>query len=355
MVLNGASVIERTLRPLKGAVDEIVFVDTGSIDGTYDKICRLADELGMVPNGIELKPETHPELYFVDCPETWRRSMPGPFTGRRILADWSAARNRTLDLCESKYVLKLDADDECMTPESLLPTLGFLDSMPGVDFVICPYEIMDRGVVAENTMQTRFWRNKPSIRFGQVMHERLADHARVPSSEPNWIMSATGLRFRDWKDSPGEGLRIARRNYKILLTEYERLEALGERMDPFFVFSLAEEALAVDPAFARELLIGSWCGTLRDAGLENVYMRNLGKSYEASGMDADALDVYLAAAALPIRSPGTFLSLGFLQRRLEIEGWRDSFRRAIEAAKAMNDYNFDLSSLKRANKLLEEG
>ena len=116
LVLNGVKVIDRALRPLAGIVDEICFTDTGSTDGTSDRIFQIAREMGITCVVTNWSPATHPDQFVLDVPETWKYPVPGPFTGLPILRDWAAARNASLSLCSGKYVMKLDADDEVLTP-----------------------------------------------------------------------------------------------------------------------------------------------------------------------------------------------------------------------------------------------
>ena len=47
LVLNAASVIERALRSVAGAADEICIVDTGSSDGTPDLVRYLCQDVGL--------------------------------------------------------------------------------------------------------------------------------------------------------------------------------------------------------------------------------------------------------------------------------------------------------------------
>jgi len=183
MVLNGAKVIERALRPFATIADEVELVDTGSIDGTPEFVKHLCStkfpgEFGEKSRlrcqvAALIRPETHPEMYFRDRPSSWAMEMPEPFTGQPMLADWAAARNMGVCRCQGEYILKLDADDEVLDPGNILPVLKFLDDHPSIDFLYCPYEICD--YAGDNTesydtknpaletisMYDRIWRNRP--------------------------------------------------------------------------------------------------------------------------------------------------------------------------------------------------
>ena len=163
LVLNGAKVLDRALRPLAGIVDEICFTDTGSTDGTPEMIEALSKTLGFGCKSVLLSRETHPELYFIDEPATFEFRFPRfvGFTGLPQLRDWAAARNLSLSMCQGDYVLRIDADDEVLRPDNILHSLAMLDTLPLIDFLMCPYEIVSGGVIDHVTSHHFFWRIRP--------------------------------------------------------------------------------------------------------------------------------------------------------------------------------------------------
>ena len=94
MVLNGASVVERALRPLKDIVDEVVFTDTGSTDGTPEMISVIASELGMGCKPVLVAPATHPDFYFLDAQSSFRTSFLGSQTLGGFTGGWIRATGR---------------------------------------------------------------------------------------------------------------------------------------------------------------------------------------------------------------------------------------------------------------------
>jgi glycosyltransferase involved in cell wall biosynthesis len=253
MVLNAAATIDRALRPLAGIVDEVVFTDTGSADGTPDKIISLAKELGMKCSFFLLSSNECSKLYFTDEPGAFKFKFPShvAFTGLPQIRDWAWARNLSLDFAQGEYVLRIDADDEVMRPENILPALAMLDCRPKVDFLMCPYEVMDGNEVDYMTSHHFFWRNKLEHRFKYVLHEHVPGR-KVDGS--NWLVVQRGLVFRDWRDNAGSGVRVPHRNFKVLLLEYERCLAAGEPVDPHVRLTLADEGIEVDPEFSLSLL-----------------------------------------------------------------------------------------------------
>ena len=346
LVLNGVKVLERALRPLVGVVDEICFTDTGSTDGTPEMIGSFALKHGINYQFVEVTPKTYPEKYVLDVPSTWKLALPGPFTGLPILRDWAWARNKSLELCQSQYVMKLDADDEVMTPENIKPVLQQLDAMPNIDLLMCPYEVMDGDQIAVLEMYTRFWRNHPERRFRHVLHEDL--EARAVNGY-NWLMVLNGLIFRDWRDSPGIGTRIANRNFKVLLLEYERCVESGEPICPHVLIWLAEEGISVDPKFTLDLLdrhevqsdCKPWASVIRARCLEET-----GNLY-------DALEEFAQASSMG--NLNGMLFRGLLQHRLNIPGWREVLTLALKRARH-NSYvgKSRMSDLMKAESLLTE-
>jgi hypothetical protein len=274
MVLNAGRVLRRCLLPLKGVVDELVVVDTGSTDDTEDVVRQVASDVGIVRCYCE-RMDPASDDFITDEASTWEMPVPGPFTGRRVPGDWAAVRNRALDATTADYVVKLDADDEPVSPpENWRKAADFLDLHTNLDLVGAPYEVCDgRGEVEWLSMYDRMWRRapsggSPSMRWTVPFHEYL--NHKTPQ---NTVYAPQGLRVRDWRDSPGEGVRIEHRNLKVLLWNWERggrrldtssgdiqagrpgeLQYCDYRSSLVETFTLAHEAVQVFPEFARTLL-----------------------------------------------------------------------------------------------------
>lgn len=297
LVLNAEKVLDRCLRHLAGVVDELVVVDSGSDDGTRAKLEELAAFLKLDRYYYE---RLHPcgKDFFTDEQASWNRGMPGPFTGRRVLADWAKARNVALDNTTADYVLKLDADDELLTPAgNLSALLVHLDKNPHVSIVSAPYEIMDgQGNPEWLSMYDRIWRCNSGHRWKQPMHEYLGG-----KTGGNTMFVPGGLAVRDWRDSPGEGVRIAHRNLKVLLHTWENQDPRFDvrwafHNDLIFRFTLAHEAAEVFPSWSRELLANVMTRLdPADLGMLSDCHYHKGRSLEAEGRMQDAYDAYLEA------------------------------------------------------------
>ncbi|MEZ4702871.1 MAG: glycosyltransferase [Rhodothermales bacterium] len=150
IVKNEAKTLEKCLSLARPHVDEIVVVDTGSTDGTQDIARRYAD----VYDEIE-----------------W----PGSF---------AVARNHSLDLATSEYILILDGDEYIEKPDAwkrIRESLGLLDYAA----MLLPVKNLlgDTNVVeADVFWQERILRNHPDIRYFGSVHnqvmEAIAAHAK---------------------------------------------------------------------------------------------------------------------------------------------------------------------------------
>lgn len=370
MVRDGAAVVGRMLESLRGVLPpgelELCFVDTGSVDDTPDVLVRTAGRLGMSVRGTAISPLSRPDLYFPDQPSSFRRGLPGPYTGLPLLRDWSAARNLGLQLCAGDYVMKLDADDEVLDPEKIGYALQFLDARPTVDVVTCPYEIMmgplegfpnprvadppamlrgqqscpaphaimdGQGELEHVEMYTRIWRRRPEIYFREICHENVDWCKRavpVDDSTMHFVENtiAGDLRFRDHRDSLGRGARAPLRNLKVLLREYERLEAAREAPTAHLCMYLASEARRRLPLLALEVLEEWVSGLDLHPGDRAWYCAVRGEALEAIGDNYRAVSDYEEAGrggharALLLRA--------LLLRRMSQTGWQAELVRAVE-------------------------
>ena len=322
IVLNGAVVLRRCLLPMKGAVSELVVVDTGSTDDTQHVVEDVAALLGVDRLHYELM---HPYSrdFFTDEAASFTHQLPR-YSGRRLLDDWAAARNRALDATTADYVVKLDADDEPLCPaDNWLRTADYLDARPDLNLVSAPYEIYDgRGELARLEMYDRMWRRSPGSttsppRWVRPMHEYLAGKTFTST-----LYAAQGLRVRDWRDSPGEGVRVEHRNLKVLLWHWEHGDLLGQRSPPsdetceahLARFTLAHEAAEVLPGLARELL-ADLTSRFTDVVLLSDCHYHLGRVEEWEGRVDEALCQYELADEVSPHSQALLRAWDLCRRR----------------------------------------
>jgi glycosyltransferase involved in cell wall biosynthesis len=258
LVRDGARVVERGLRSLLGFADEVVLVDSASTDGTAAVAEDFCGKNGLAFQCVTLSPTSHPDLFLLDEPSTWRRPVPGPFTGLHVLKRFDLARNLGLDACRGKYIFKLDADDELVDARGVAHLVEVFEQCPWLDLGMHPYRSV-AGQGSALAYLNLFWRNKPEVRFTQAIHEwHLGGHevdVRTPTGVarvPNHAATRRGLVL-DHRDNKGEGTRIPHRNYKVILAEYERRLAAGEPLDSDFIDAVVGDVAEVDPDLAREM------------------------------------------------------------------------------------------------------
>ncbi len=131
VVKDEADRLDACLTSLRGLVDEIVVVDTGSSDHTV----AIAEQHGAVV-----------------AHEIWQ-------------GDFAASRNRSLDLATGDWILSVDADDE--VSGDFDDARAYLDR--AVACVGCRVRFVPR-VGWTPSREYRLWRNRPDIRFqGRIL------------------------------------------------------------------------------------------------------------------------------------------------------------------------------------------
>lgn len=140
IVKNEEEFLGDCLASVKGVVDEIILVDTGSTDRTLEIAERYGAKIGFFQ---------------------WRD-------------DFAAARNFSLDMATGDWILVLDADER-LKRESI-PSLLHAISSPGaahLDGWTLALRNIPEGPEDGLGAVTRVFRNKPSLRYQGALHERI--------------------------------------------------------------------------------------------------------------------------------------------------------------------------------------
>ena len=139
IVKNEEDVLERCLESLAGAVDEIIIVDTGSVDHTREIAARFTDQIFDFP---------------------WQD-------------DFSAARNESFSHASMDYCMWLDADDVLLEEDrnAFLVLKETLD--PTVSVVMAPYHtgFDESGQVTFSYYRERLIKNRAGMRWAGAVHE----------------------------------------------------------------------------------------------------------------------------------------------------------------------------------------
>ncbi|QGG48801.1 Glycosyl transferase, family 2 [Heliorestis convoluta] len=144
IVRDEAEQLSRCLKSAQDVVDEIIIVDTGSVDKTVE----IAHSYGA-------------QVYNF------------PWTG-----DFAAARNESLDKATKKWILFLDADEELpLETAQLLPALVALSKEEAWSFQILSFLSDDKTQsVAHSSI--RLFKNSKSYQFEGKIHEQIGPSIR---------------------------------------------------------------------------------------------------------------------------------------------------------------------------------
>ncbi|GAX38062.1 glycosyltransferase [Nodularia sp. NIES-3585] len=150
IVKNEAATLPKCLNSVKGVVDEMIILDTGSSDRTP----HIAQEFGA-------------QVYHFQWCD-----------------DFSAARNAALQYVTGDWILVLDAD-ETLTP-SILPQM--MSAIQSEEYLLI--NLVRQEVGAEQSpysLVSRLFRNHPQIHFQRPYHALVDDSASaILTQEPHW-------------------------------------------------------------------------------------------------------------------------------------------------------------------------
>jgi len=185
IVKDGGEKLRRCLQSAKGVVDEIVVVDTGSSDDSLE----VARSLGCRTDEIE-----------------W----PDAF---------DEARNHSLSLVETEWVLVLDADEWLAEGAAEALKSAIADDTAAGFLVFCQ-DLQRDGSFTEMEL-VRLFRSHPEVRFRGAIHEqidqselkRLTGRPNIPRSEVRF--------FHDGYVEPASDESL-RRDVRLLKKELER-------------------------------------------------------------------------------------------------------------------------------------
>jgi len=249
MAKNASATIARAIDSVRPYCDEVVLVDNDSTDDTVDVARDFCRNAGILFRVVRVDPERYPQLYRVDEPASYAvgeplcgEEMPGPFTGKSMLADWAGARNAGWDMATKDFILFLDADDVLLDTQDLPNVLGCM--VEGKEDVVASwYETIH---------------NQAGRPLHQVMRERIARrgvtkwtkrvHEGLRTEGLKVVGYDKGLLVKDHKDNLGEDTRIANRNLKVLYLACR--EEGWNTTDPSHLMYLAKEARHVLPKLA---------------------------------------------------------------------------------------------------------
>lgn len=184
IVKNEEAHLGACLNSIRGLWDDLVIVDTGSTDATV----QIAKDAGA-------------------------RVFHFPWIG-----DFSAARNRSLEQCEGKWILWLDADDVVPAESRLQIQQMLATASPHKAYGFLIKNSQDAGITGPVFNQVRLFPNRKEIRFTGRVHEQVTPALQSLSIPIEFL--ETRIVHTGYTD-PETIRQKQRRNYELMLKDIE--------------------------------------------------------------------------------------------------------------------------------------
>ncbi|VBB05477.1 nucleotide-diphospho-sugar transferases [Lucifera butyrica] len=215
IVKNETDTLAACLDSVKGLVNEIILVDTGSTDQTVE----LARSFGAT---------------VFSCP--WQ-------------GDFAAARNFSLAQASGNWLLVLDAD-ETLAPGSPAILLQEI-RQPGVEgFYIPIRNFIADGHTYVADQAVRLFRNKPAYRFTGAIHEQVAGSIQDTNHGQGLAVSQATILHRGYLAAVIQRKEKQARNITLLKSALASAPS-----DPFLLYSLAAEYMQAEDFNQAENLL----------------------------------------------------------------------------------------------------
>lgn len=204
IVKNEAEYLPRCLQSVQGIVDELIVVDTGSVDDSTD----IARKFGAC---------------VIDFP--WQD-------------DFSQARNAGLNYATGYWILVLDADEELDAADREKLLLCAQHTEYDGFFLQVYNEVGDGNQGASINPALRMFRSAPEHRFEGRIHEQIAASICRCKENANFYMSGVKIRHYGYRSDMIAKKNKVNRNMQLLLKTLE--EAPN---DPFHLYNIGVEYL----------------------------------------------------------------------------------------------------------------
>ena len=192
IVRDEAEHLDSCLASLRGLVDEIVVVDTGSVDDSVE----VARSHGAIVGH-----------------ERWR-------------GDFATPRNRSLDLCTGEWILYIDADERVRAGdnEERRALLGAAVERAALRVLFVPR------VGWTPYLEYRLWRHRPGVRFSGRMHESIVPAIHAVAEREGLSVGVSDVITIDHLGYEGDQRHKHARDEPILLA------ALAEHPERIFYY-----------------------------------------------------------------------------------------------------------------------
>lgn len=196
---NEEQCIEWCINSARHLVYEIILVDTGSADHTREIAAKNGARVYQFP---------------------WQD-------------DFAAARNHSLELAGCDWILVLDAD-EILEPVSIEDITGLLSQKVEGYFITIRSYLGNGNEFIEDSV-VRLFKNNPRYRFENPIHEQVATSIKRQNNGAGLGLSKLLIHHSGYMHRQVEYKQKRRRNMTIIN------KALGEKGDPFLLYSLGVE------------------------------------------------------------------------------------------------------------------
>ena len=229
--------LEQCLNSVRGHVDEIIVVDTGSTDRTREVAVRHGAHVHQFDH------RNHPEAFFLDDEKTCQTfGAPPPYSDTVALGDFAAARNESFRHATCDWVMWIDADDVLEGAEHIRKAVADMEARNiGLGFFAYNYAQDHLGRTYYRQWRERIFRRN-TCQWHNPVHEVLMPTQGLPGQCRYDLPVYNHRRKADRKSIPN-------RNYKILLRQAHQLKSKNPEapLDPRILFYLGQEARFIEP------------------------------------------------------------------------------------------------------------
>lgn len=296
--------LKKCLSSVKHFVNEIIIVDTGSLDDSK----AVAKAYGA--KVFDFTAKTHPKSFLLDKEID---GVPGPYTHTLFLADFAGARNYAYEQATNDYLMWLDGDDWVEHPENIPKVLEQMEKNNiGVMFFPYDWALDKAGNTIASMKRDRICHRKTQPKWHGIIHECLIGTVAAKQENSDLI--------RIKQDRGSKNYLIKYRNYKVLLEQYRQEKEAG-KVGSRTLYYLGQEARGFNQDKMVEWLT-EYMGVAKWRHEKAIAHGYLGQYWERKKDYVRALTEHAAAA---IEDPDVFEGwYGLGRMAYYMERWEES-------------------------------
>ena len=274
--------LDKCLTSVETFVDEIIIVDTGSLDKTKQTALNHKARV------FDYNARTHPDSFILDKEI---EGVPGDYTHTLFLADFAGARQYAFNQAKSDYIMWLDGDDWVENAENLKDlTLKMWCDNTALTFLPYDWALNKDGTTLATMDRERICKAKLAAWSGRI-HECLMSQGSQ--------LHSTVARIK--QDRGNKVYAVKYRNYKVLLEQLRR-ERIEGKPGSRTLFYLGQEARGFNSDQMVKWL-DEYCTIARWRHEKAIAHGYLGEYYEGRKEYGMA---YLEYAAASVEDPNVY-------------------------------------------------